>query len=75
MPESGIYRVTHDSHRLMHEATLLQDQRFPICKSADTKSVLSCAAPSKILHESLPVITPFLRIILIWSRSSSIDLS
>ena len=32
VPESGIYRVTHDSHRLMHEATLLQDQRFPICK-------------------------------------------
>jgi hypothetical protein len=32
VPESGIYRVIHDSHRLMHEATLLQDQRFPICK-------------------------------------------
>lgn len=30
--ESGIYRVTHDSHRLMHEATLLHGVRFPICK-------------------------------------------
>ncbi len=32
IPESGIYRVTHDSHRLMHEATLLGGERFPICK-------------------------------------------
>ena len=33
VPESGIYRVTHDSHRLMHEATLLAGQRFPICRT------------------------------------------
>lgn len=33
VPESGIYRVTHDSHRLMHEATLLGGQRFPICRT------------------------------------------
>jgi hypothetical protein len=32
VPGSGIYRVTHESHRLMHEATLLEGQRFPICK-------------------------------------------
>ena len=32
VPESGIYRVTHDSHRLMHEATLLESQLFPICR-------------------------------------------
>jgi hypothetical protein len=32
VPESGIYRVTHDSHRLMHEATLLEEQRFPLCR-------------------------------------------
>jgi hypothetical protein len=32
VPESGIYRVTHESHRLMHEATLLQGNRFPICQ-------------------------------------------
>jgi hypothetical protein len=33
VPESGIYRVTHNSHRLMHEATLLEKQRFPICRT------------------------------------------
>ena len=32
MPESGVYRVTHDPHRLMHEATLLKGDRFPICR-------------------------------------------
>jgi hypothetical protein len=32
VPETGIYRVSHDSHRLMHEATLLQDMQFPRCK-------------------------------------------
>lgn len=32
MPENGIYRVTHDSHRLMHEATLLKGDRFPLCR-------------------------------------------
>jgi hypothetical protein len=32
VPDSGIYRVTHTSHRLMHEATLLEGNRFPLCK-------------------------------------------
>ena len=29
---SGIYRVYHNSHRLMHEATLLAGDLFPICR-------------------------------------------
>ena len=32
VPESGVYRVTHDAHRLMHEATLLAGDRFPLCR-------------------------------------------
>ena len=32
VPESGVYRVTHDAHRLMHEATLLVGDRFPLCR-------------------------------------------
>lgn len=32
VPESGVYRVIHASHRLMHEATLLGAEKFPICK-------------------------------------------
>lgn len=29
---SGVYRVYHDSHRLMHEATLLAGDVFPLCR-------------------------------------------
>jgi len=32
VPKSGVYRVTHDAHRLMHEATLLAEDRFPLCR-------------------------------------------
>jgi hypothetical protein len=32
VPESGVYRVVHDEHRLMHEATLLQGDKFPLCR-------------------------------------------
>ena len=32
VPESGIYRINHDSHRLMHEATLIHGTRFPRCR-------------------------------------------
>ena len=32
VPESGVYRVTHEEHRLMHDATLLSGDRFPICR-------------------------------------------
>ena len=32
VPVSGIYRVYHNSHRLMHTATLLAGTLFPTCK-------------------------------------------
>lgn len=32
IPQSGIYRVEHNSHRLMHEATLLEGDLFPLCR-------------------------------------------
>jgi len=32
VPENGVYRVIHESHRLMHEASLAKGERFPICK-------------------------------------------
>jgi hypothetical protein len=31
IPETGIYRVAHNKHRLPHEVTLLQDEYFPRC--------------------------------------------
>jgi hypothetical protein len=30
--ESGVYRVVHNSHRLIHQVTLLKGTRFPECK-------------------------------------------
>jgi hypothetical protein len=36
VPENGVYRVMHESHRLMHEASLLKGDRFPICKQCKT---------------------------------------
>jgi len=35
VPESGVYRVMHDAHRLMHEATLLEGDKFPICRQCN----------------------------------------
>ncbi len=32
VPRSGLYRVYHDAHRLMHEAALLTDDPFPGCR-------------------------------------------
>lgn len=32
VPQSGIYRVHHDSHRLMHQASLKAGEIFPCCK-------------------------------------------
>jgi hypothetical protein len=35
VPESGIYRVTHQEHRVPHEVTLIQGERFPPCQKCD----------------------------------------
>jgi hypothetical protein len=37
VPHSGIYRVYHEAHRLMHEATLLINEPFPCCKQCGPK--------------------------------------
>lgn len=34
---SGVYRVQHDSHRLMHEASLKAGEIFPCCKQCGSK--------------------------------------
>src|SRR5947209_19935178 len=32
IPRTGIYRIYHSRHRLMHEATLIAQSHFPRCK-------------------------------------------
>src|SRR5690242_6485168 len=46
--ESGIYRVHHNQHRLPHEVTLLQGQKFPRCARCDdgVRFELVVAAPA-----------------------------
>lgn len=34
---SGVYRVHHDSHRLMHKASLKAGEIFPCCKQCGGK--------------------------------------
>lgn len=54
VPESGIYRVTHQEHRLPHEVTLLKDADFPRCskcKEAVSFDVVSLAPRLDSLRE------------------------
>lgn len=69
VPNSGVYRVTHDEHRLMHEATLLAGDRFPICKQCKRQVRFelrrSVKNPSQIISgyhailEDYPDVEPF----------------
>jgi hypothetical protein len=36
VPQTGIYQVHHNSHRLMHEATLIEESRFPRCRKCNS---------------------------------------
>jgi hypothetical protein len=36
--QSGIYRVFHDSHRLMHEAALRTGDIFPCCRQCGNEA-------------------------------------
>jgi hypothetical protein len=37
VPKSGVYSVHHKAHRLMHQVTLLADQRFPCCRQCENQ--------------------------------------
>jgi|SRR5690242_121359 len=52
--ESGIYRVHHLQHRLPHEVTLLQGQKFPRCAKCNdgVRFELVTAAPSDSAPDS-----------------------
>jgi hypothetical protein len=52
IPESGIYRVIHDTHRLPHEVTLFSDQVFPRCaKCQDAVKFELIHAATDLLNE------------------------
>ena len=37
VPSNGIYRINHHLHRLMHEATLTEGMKFPLCRTCGNK--------------------------------------
>lgn len=51
MAFTGIYRVYHRSHRLMHEATLLAGSIFPCCKQCgpEVRFELLAAVETKLV--------------------------
>lgn len=51
VPESGIYRVLHDSHRLPHEVTLLKSQVFPRCAKCAGEVHFQVVALAPVLPE------------------------
>jgi len=52
VPETGIYRIDHDSHRLMHEATLLSGERFPRCRTC--KNQVKFQLLRAVLRQAIP---------------------
>lgn len=65
IPESGIYRVCHEAHRLPEEVTLLGGQSFPVCSRCEeavrfflvrSASGMESAAGFRITLHELPVI-------------------
>src|SRR5882672_10049805 len=52
IPESGIYRVIHEGHRLPHEVSLFSDQVFPRCaKCNDAVKFELIQAATDLLNE------------------------
>jgi hypothetical protein len=54
VPRSGIYKVEHDSHRLMHEAALIQGARFPRCRQCKDEVRFTLSRAVRDEHAILP---------------------
>jgi hypothetical protein len=65
VPATGVYRVSHDSHRLPHNVTLFQGQSFPRCAKCQeavtfellhaTPAVFDAANSFRVYLYELPV--------------------
>jgi hypothetical protein len=53
VPQSGIYRVRHQKHRLPHEVTLLRDQQFPKCAKCQDAVLFEVVRAVTFTEESL----------------------
>jgi len=53
IPQSGIYKVIHQRHRLPHEVTLLRDERFPKCARCQDEVTFMLLRAVSFTDESL----------------------
>lgn len=53
VPETGIYRVIHNLHRLCHEAVLAKDEKFPRCAKCTSEVLFELAYEAPDLFHRL----------------------
>jgi hypothetical protein len=51
IPESGIYQVSHEEHRLPHEVTLIRGAMFPRCSKCKEAVTFKAVALAPRLDE------------------------
>ena len=55
VPETGIYNVTHDVHRLQHQVIIIKDEQFPRCAKCADAVFFELAYPAPGLFESAAI--------------------
>jgi hypothetical protein len=53
VPESGVYKVTHQRHRDSHLATLFQDERFPPCAQCGESVRFALLRRARLIRDDL----------------------
>jgi hypothetical protein len=54
VPETGIYRVSHVSHRLLHEVVILKGERFPRCAKCNEAVLFDLVHAAPDLFQQSP---------------------
>ncbi|PYP91914.1 MAG: hypothetical protein DMG65_05590 [Candidatus Angelobacter sp. Gp1-AA117] len=52
VPETGIYNVTHDGHRLQHQVVIIRDEKFPRCGKCADSVFFELAYPAPGVREA-----------------------
>jgi hypothetical protein len=47
VPRTGVYRVNHDLHRLMHQAALIEGELFPSCRQCNNSVRFELVRPMR----------------------------
>ena len=52
VPQTGIYKVTHDHHRLPHQVIIIKNEVFPRCAKCEDTVFFEMAYPAPAVSES-----------------------